>query len=64
MTVAYGGCIEPGGMVLDDSREMIECPVCSAPAQRHHAERSEGGSLNCYSSISCRHCGHEEGAQP
>ena len=60
MTRAYGGCIEPGGMELDDERMTLPCPTCTKPARHHFFQRAEG-SLNSYHTIDCDHCGHRSG---
>lgn len=57
MTIVYGSCVEPGGMKLVDDSYPVECPECSKEAVGRSWEAAEGGSLNSYYSISCRHCG-------
>ena len=63
MTRVYGGCIEPGGMDLEDSYETHPCPDCESPALHWRLERAEG-SLNVYIGMRCTACGLERGDEP
>ncbi|MFA4600193.1 hypothetical protein P2A11_21435, partial [Xanthomonas perforans] len=60
MTIVYGGCIEPGGMKLDNEVHSIECPQCGQEASKHSWQRCEG-SINHYWSVHCDHCGYRVG---
>ncbi len=64
MTRVYGGCIEPGGMALDDLSQVDACPECERPAHYRYWEACEAGAINGYSSISCDHCGFVDGDEP
>ena len=64
MTRAYGGCIEPEGMDLDERHDTEPCPECEALAHHWFCERVEGGSLNIYSGMHCPACGHHKGDYP
>ncbi len=64
MTRAYGGCIGPGGLELDDERSTTPCPHCGGNASAWRIERVEGGSLNLYIGLSCSSCGHAQGDDP
>lgn len=65
MTIVYGGCVEPGGMKLDDDCCNIECPSCGKQnAISRFLEMNDGGCINLYSSVSCKDCGHFEGNAP
>lgn len=55
----YGGCIAPGDK-LEDYKTECSCPECDEPAIDTQYERVEGGSLNSYNRILCRHCGFYE----
>lgn len=57
----YGGCIEPGGMELDDDWWEAPCPECRKPARHGHVQQLEGGWINAYFPISCEACGLHEG---
>jgi hypothetical protein len=57
----YGGCIEPGGMELEDDRWEAPCPRCGANAQHGYLQRLEGGCINAYNTVRCRACGYERG---
>ncbi|MBZ5763353.1 hypothetical protein LAV84_27770 [Rhizobium sp. VS19-DR104.2] len=61
MTRVYGGCIEPGGMELDDEAYSIKCPECGRDAKRHDWEAADGGCINSYWSERCAHCGYADG---
>ncbi len=61
MTKVYGGCVEPGGMELDDEAYSIECSECGRNAKRHDWESAEGGCINSYWSERCAHCGYADG---
>ena len=61
MTRVYGGCVELGGMDLDDEHSTEPCPRCDIPAHRWHCERVEGGAINLYSGMHCAACGHHTG---
>lgn len=60
MTIVYGGCIEPGGMKLDNEVYSTECPQCGQEASKHSWQRCEG-SINHYWSVHCNHCGYRDG---
>ncbi|MCE4281924.1 hypothetical protein ABQW67_20050 [Xanthomonas hortorum] len=60
MTIVYGGCIEPGGMELDEDGYEIECPKCQRTAHRSDWEAVEGGAVNVYWHESCAHCGYRD----
>lgn len=62
--VVYGGCIEPGGMELDDDKYECECPACGGVAIRRDWDSVEGGSINPYWSLSCTVCPHYDGDLP
>jgi hypothetical protein len=64
MTRVYGGCIEPGGMELDDETEEVPCPRCGEPAVHRRVELCEGGSINCYDYTRCYACGYLGGDVP
>lgn len=64
MTRVYGGCIEPGGIELDDTVEMEACPECGRLAHYRYWEACEDGSINTYSSVCCGHCGYFKGDDP
>lgn len=58
----YGGCIEPGGMDLDDETSSGPCPTCQDPNAHHWCfQRCESGSINSYSGWSCEACGDSDG---
>ncbi len=59
--IVYGGCIEPGGMELEDRYWEAPCPRCCEPAEHGMLERAHTGSINHYPTIRCSHCGHAEG---
>jgi len=61
MVWVYGGCIEPGGMELDDERYEAPCPTCGKPARHHYFQQLDGGCINPYHTIDCDHCGHSSG---
>ncbi|CAD0362084.1 hypothetical protein LYZ84_19650 [Xanthomonas hortorum pv. pelargonii] len=60
MTIVYGGCVEPGGMELDEDGYEIECPKCQRTAHRSDWEAVEGGAVNVYWRESCAHCGYRD----
>ncbi|WP_146037718.1 hypothetical protein [Xanthomonas citri] len=60
MTIVYGGCVEPGGMELDNDVYSIDCPECGRDASKHSWQRCEG-SINHYWSVHCNHCGYRDG---
>ncbi|RBG50930.1 hypothetical protein BRM42_22080 [Xanthomonas oryzae pv. oryzae] len=60
MTIVYGGCIEPGGMKLDNEVYSTECPQCGQEASQHSWQRCEG-SINHYWSVQCNYCGYRDG---
>ncbi|MCM5547168.1 hypothetical protein, partial [Xanthomonas hortorum] len=61
MTIVCGGCVEPGGMELDqDGYYEIECPKCQRTAHRSDWEAVEGGAVNVYWHESCCHCGYRD----
>lgn len=62
--LVFGGCIEPGGMELDDERDECECAGCGGVAIRRDWERAEGGSINFYWSEICTICNHKVGVFP
>lgn len=62
--IIYGSCVEPGGMLLDDSRYECPCPECGGVAKRHDWQSVEGGGLNPYWSINCPVCGYKDGDYP
>jgi len=64
MTRAYGGCIEPEGMELDERHDTVPCPRCEAPARSWFCERAESGSINTYSGLRCTACDYQEGDDP
>ncbi len=65
MTIVYGGCIEPGGMKLDDNCCDVKCPSCGKPnATSRFWEMNDGGCINSYKSIYCKDCGYFEGDDP
>ena len=58
----YGGCIEPGGMELDDDTYEAKCPECgSEHARKRSWQGCEGGSINNYWSLNCEDCGYSDG---
>lgn len=57
----YGGCIEPGGMELDNERYAGPCPDCAKPARHHYFQQLDGGCINPYHTTDCPHCGHSSG---
>jgi len=59
--IVYGGCIEPGGMELEDEEWEDTCPKCGAPARHRYVQRLEGGCIDPYFPINCDSCGHREG---
>ena len=64
MTIVYGGCIEPGGIELDDETVSVKCPVCQGNAVQRYWESCDGGSINRYSTFACSDCGHLDGDLP
>ncbi|MER9048226.1 hypothetical protein NKH89_13385 [Mesorhizobium sp. M0923] len=64
MTRVYGGCIEPGGIDLDDDVEVIECPHCGGDAFERYWETCEAGSIDRNHTIICTACDHAEGDLP
>ncbi len=64
MTLAYGGCIEPGGWELDEERTTAECPQCGASAHSWRIERAEAGFINLYVGLSCSACSFSRGDNP
>lgn len=61
MTRVYGGCIEPGGIDLDNDVEVIECPHCDGDAFGRYWETCEAGSINLNHTIICTACDHGRG---
>ena len=60
--LVYGGCIEPGGMELDNDTYETECPHCEYPkAVKRAWQGCEGGSVNNYWRVNCEQCGYEDG---
>lgn len=60
--LVYGGCVEPGGVALDDDRRKVKCPACGVlSAVRRDWENATGGSINRYWSINCEQCGFTDG---
>lgn len=59
--VVHGGCIEPGGMELDEEHGTGVCPACSGVAHTWFIEAAECGSLNIYSGLACTQCDFEAG---
>ena len=53
----YGGCIEPGGVDLEDTEWNGSCPKCYGAARFFSWERAESGSLNIYTGFRCTQCG-------
>jgi 5-methylcytosine-specific restriction endonuclease McrA len=64
MTRVYGGCVEPGGFVLDNDVDVIECPSCGGEALSRFWETCEGGAINLNHTIICTECDHAEGDLP
>jgi len=66
MTRVFGGCIEPGGMELDDNSFIDACQntACGMPANFRVWEGAEGGSINLYQRVRCTHCGYFESDHP
>ena len=61
-TIVYGGCVEPGGIELDDETFRVDCPRCgSADAVQHVWEACEAGCINGYKNLYCEACGYCEG---
>ena len=60
MTRAYGGCIEPGGMDLDDHTREIDCPSCGHEKAVERTYEKAEGCINRYVSVNCSRCGHFE----
>jgi len=63
MTYVYGpsATVEPGGFALSNDEYTVDCDECGQPAIRRSWESVEGGSINCYSSTTCNHCGFTDG---
>ncbi len=61
MIIVYGGCIEPGGMELDDETVTMKCPACRGKAVQRYWESYDGGSIDQKSTLACSECGHAEG---
>ena len=64
MTIAYGGCLEPGGIELDEEYATSPCPRCAQDARIWRVERAESGSLNLSVGLSCSACGFSQGDNP
>ena len=60
MIRVYGGCVEPGGMLLENDGYEEACPACGETATACHWEAAESGAINTYTSLSCAHCGFFE----
>lgn len=62
MTTVHGKQVEPGGMQLDNTSDLDQCPNCKkVTAISRYWEACEGGSINQYHSLYCPVCGHSEG---
>ena len=61
MTRVYGGCIEPGGMELQDERVTMNCPKCGHEAIARYWEQADGGCINLCSATYCLSCDYAEG---
>jgi hypothetical protein len=59
--IVYGGCIETGGVELEDHLWEAPCPCCMMPAEHGMLERAHTGSINLYPVVRCAHCGHSQG---
>ncbi|MBQ0600815.1 hypothetical protein J7S78_13540 [Klebsiella oxytoca] len=59
MTLVYGITVEPGGMLLDDDTNIVQCPDCGAKCKDRRYETCDG-SINQRYSINCASCGHHE----
>ena len=44
-------------IAFEPSEENVECESCGKTAIHRHYERVEGGCLNAYWEIACKHCG-------
>ncbi|EIZ1085954.1 hypothetical protein MPI44_004502 [Klebsiella oxytoca] len=59
MTLVYGITVEPGGMLLDDDTNIVQCPDCGANCMDRRYETCDG-TINQRYSINCTACGHHE----
>lgn len=48
-------------LASDDDSVIVECPCCKKPARRCDWETNHTGAENAHWSVSCSHCGYQDG---
>lgn len=60
--VVYGGCVEPGGMVLEDETVVdARCPKCHRMTAHYRYWETAEGCINQHWAVECQSCGHCDG---